>query len=58
MDVVAMLPLYEDPRFTFRFSDDRIIARGGGSDRVSCGSGTDIAYVDSSDKVSGCEQVR
>ena len=27
MDVVEMLPLYEDPWFTFRFADDRLIAR-------------------------------
>ena len=27
MDVVEMLPLYEDPCFTFRFADDRIIPR-------------------------------
>jgi hypothetical protein len=26
-DVVEMLPLYEDPWFTFRFADDRIIPR-------------------------------
>ena len=26
-DVVAMLPLYEDPWFTFRFDDDRRIPR-------------------------------
>jgi hypothetical protein len=33
-------------------------SRGGGADRVSCGPGKDIAYVDSSDTVSGCETVR
>jgi hypothetical protein len=27
MAVVEMLPLYEDPCFTFRFADDRIIPR-------------------------------
>ncbi|HYT88918.1 MAG TPA: hypothetical protein VEL76_09430 [Gemmataceae bacterium] len=27
MDVVEMLPLDEDPWFTFRFADDRIISR-------------------------------
>ncbi len=27
MDVIEMLPLYEDPCFTFRFADDRIIPR-------------------------------
>jgi hypothetical protein len=27
MDVVEMLPLYEDPCFTFRFAEARIIAR-------------------------------
>jgi hypothetical protein len=27
MDVIEMLPLYEDPYFTFRFGDDRIIPR-------------------------------
>ncbi len=27
MDVVEMLPLYQDPRFTFRFADDRLIPR-------------------------------
>ena len=26
MGVVEMLPLYEDPCFTFRFADDRIIS--------------------------------
>jgi hypothetical protein len=26
-DVAEMLPLYEDPWFTFRFADDRIIPR-------------------------------
>jgi hypothetical protein len=25
--VIEMLPLYEDPGFTFRFADDRIISR-------------------------------
>jgi len=27
MEVAEMLPLYEDPCFTFRFADDRIIRR-------------------------------
>jgi hypothetical protein len=27
MDVVEMAPLYEDPHFTFHFTDDRIIPR-------------------------------
>jgi hypothetical protein len=27
MDVVEMLPLYEDSCFTFRFADDRLIPR-------------------------------
>src|SRR5437764_12466823 len=26
-DVLAMLPLYEDPHFTFRFDEDRLIPR-------------------------------
>ncbi len=27
MDVIRMLPLYEDPGFTFRFANDRLIPR-------------------------------
>jgi hypothetical protein len=27
MEMVEMLPLYEDPHFTFQFADDRIIPR-------------------------------
>jgi len=27
MDMVEMLPLYEDPHFTFRFAEDRLIPR-------------------------------
>ncbi|MBA3746618.1 MAG: hypothetical protein H0W96_03885 [Solirubrobacterales bacterium] len=38
--------------------DDEIIARGGSSDRINCGPGTDVAYVDSSDRTSRCESVR
>ena len=38
--------------------DDRVIARGGGTDRIDCGPGNDIAYVDSRDRVRGCERVR
>ena len=37
---------------------DRLFARGGGTDRIDCGPGNDIAYVDSRDRVRGCERVR
>lgn len=36
---------------------DRVTARGGGADRVDCGPGRDTAYVDSRDRVTGCERV-
>ena len=39
--------------------DDRIQARGGGTDTVDCGSGSgDLAIVDEADSVTGCEQVQ
>jgi Ca2+-binding RTX toxin-like protein len=34
---------------------DRILARDGGRDRIDCGAGQDVAYVDGVDIVSGCE---
>ena len=38
--------------------DDRIDARGGGADSVDCGPGTgDVASVDETDSVTGCERV-
>lgn len=36
---------------------DRVMARGGGPDRIRCGRGRDVAYVDRSDRVKGCERV-
>ena len=36
---------------------DRVIARGGGTDRIDCGPGRDVAYVDSRDVTRGCERV-
>lgn len=36
---------------------DRITARGGGRDVIDCGSGRDVAYVDSRDTVHRCERV-
>ena len=39
--------------------NDRIMAAGGGRDRVSCGSGFDRVVADSNDRVGGaCETVR
>ena len=46
---------------TFRggSGSDRINARGGGKDKVYCGPGRDVAYVDWNDRVSkDCEVVR
>ena len=37
---------------------DRIVARGGGADRINCGAGKDVAIVDSADVVRSCEDVR
>jgi Ca2+-binding RTX toxin-like protein len=37
---------------------DEIVARGGGADRIDCGPGVDVVWVDSSDRVTGCERVR
>lgn len=37
---------------------DRVLARGGGADRLDCGPGRDVAHVDSADRVRGCERVR
>jgi hypothetical protein len=37
---------------------DRIIARGGGRDRIDCGPGVDTVYADSRDRLRGCERVR
>jgi ABC-2 type transport system ATP-binding protein len=39
-------------------SADELRARGGGRDRVRCGPGRDLAKVDRSDRVRGCERVR
>ena len=36
---------------------DRVMARGGGSDRIRCGRGRDVAFVDRKDKVRSCERV-
>lgn len=36
---------------------DRLTARGGGLDRLDCGPGRDVAFVDSRDRVRGCERV-
>jgi metallophosphoesterase (TIGR03767 family) len=36
---------------------DRVMARGGDADRIRCGRGRDVAYVDRGDKVKGCERV-
>ena len=36
---------------------DLIVSRGGGADRVDCGSGRDVARVDGTDQVKGCERV-
>jgi hypothetical protein len=38
--------------------DDLILAQGGSFDDVDCGSGHDIAYIDSTDTVRGCEVIR
>jgi Ca2+-binding RTX toxin-like protein len=39
--------------------DDRIVARGGGIDRITCGPGVDTVIADSRDGVDGsCERVR
>ncbi len=38
--------------------DDWIKVRDGKRDRVRCGSGTDVAVVDSHDRVRGCEKVK
>jgi hypothetical protein len=38
--------------------DDLILAAGGGADRVDCGGGHDVARVDRSDTVRGCERVK
>jgi len=40
-----------------RDGNDRIDARGGGADTVICGPGTDVATVDETDSVTGCERV-
>ena len=41
-----------------RDGNDRIDVRGGGADTVICGPGTaDVAIVDETDSVTGCEQV-
>jgi dienelactone hydrolase len=37
---------------------DEVKARGGGRDRVRCGSGKDVAKVDGRDTVRGCEKVK
>jgi hypothetical protein len=40
-------------------SNDRVNARGGGADRVNCGSGRrDVALVDRTDAVRACEKVK
>ena len=36
---------------------DTIDTRGGGADAVDCGPGTDVAQVDDTDSVTGCERV-
>jgi hypothetical protein len=39
--------------------DDRIVARGGGADRITCGPGNDLVYADSLDRAArDCERVR
>jgi hypothetical protein len=37
---------------------DRVYARGGGADRIRCGRGRDVAFVDGEDTAKGCEQIR
>ena len=37
---------------------DRVKARDGEVDRIDCGSGRDVAFVDRADRVTGCESVR
>ena len=41
----AMLPLYEEPHFTFRFADDRIIPRFH-LEGVGVGQGVDVFRLD------------
>ena len=38
--------------------NDRIKARDGTRDRIRCGRGRDVAFVDRRDRVKGCERVR
>jgi hypothetical protein len=38
--------------------DDQMDAAGGGSDRVSCGPGKDVAVLDRRDRARGCERVK
>jgi hypothetical protein len=38
--------------------DDRINSRGGGRDRVLCGSGSDTVIADQRDRLRGCERVQ
>ena len=38
--------------------NDTIYTEGGFRDLVDCGKGTDTAYVDSKDRVVGCEKRR
>jgi hypothetical protein len=42
-------------RYYGRLGDDEIRARNGIRERVNCGPGTDVAFVDSNDRTVGCE---
>ena len=37
---------------------DRVFARGGGVDKITCGRGRDVAFVSGRDSTRGCERVR
>jgi Ca2+-binding RTX toxin-like protein len=43
--------------FFGRSGNDRIYAADGVSELVNCGSGRDVAQVDPTDRVTGCERV-
>lgn len=47
-----MTPLYRDPHFTFRFLDDRVVARFH-LDGVSAGASVSIAMIDAGAREAG-----
>lgn len=50
-----LVGLHGNDRIFGGAGNDRLEARGGGADLVDCGSGRDVAVVDPSDRVRGCE---